>query len=146
MALDLLLTSLPSASFLAKHLLELFENVSKAPATALLLKLVVETFESREALTAAAKRILASKRVLLLLVPSHAGLVVHSALRIITQSFVRVVDARKFLLSLGRLVNVGMELLGQFEVRLLHVGRRSLATHPECFVEVSSFAATAACK
>lgn len=102
------------ASCTTKHFLELFEYITKRVLSAGALpaslpKLIVESFEAREALSTAAAERPAS---LLLLIGIHARLIVDFPLALIAQSLISLIDSSKLLFGTGVLINVRVVLLG----------------------------------
>ena len=108
------------SSLTSEHFLEFVENIAEGVLAPSLLpsltlsELVLKAVETRA--KAAAKRpalakgILASKRVLLLLVARHARLVVDTAFALVTQSLIRIVDFAEFFLSVRCFVYIRMVL------------------------------------
>ena len=114
-----------------KHLLEFLEDVAEPSLTSTtslcLSKLLREAFEASETLAASSERststewALAPKRILSLLITSHSCLIVNSALALITESLVGIVDFRELLLGFLARVDIGMVLLSKLKVTLLDV-------------------------
>ena len=123
----LLLLLSSTSAITSKHLLELIENITKRLALATLgsSKLLTEAFKASKALATtkwiATEGALTSKRILSLLISSHASLIVDTSLALITKCLVSIVDFRKLLLSFLTRVHIWMVFLRKLEVSLLNI-------------------------
>lgn len=70
-----------------KHFFKFFKNVPKTASTPLLPELLLKALKAGKPL---AERLLASKRILLLLIPCHSGLIVNIPLLLITECLISV--------------------------------------------------------
>ena len=130
MALGLDLLATLASALTAKHFLKLFEYVAEPTLrSSPFVELARETFKPPEAplakwIASSCKWVLATERILCLLVSSHSCLIINSPLVIITQRLVSVVDFAEFLLGLRCFVYVRMILLGKFEICFFNVRLR----------------------
>lgn len=123
----------------SKHALKLLEYIAEACWS---LELFWKSFKSAEScrsserVSSTSEWVLASKRVLRLLITSHSSLIVHLSFAFIWQRFVRVVYCCKLFFRFWCLVHIWMVLFGEFKVFLFYICLWSVPRHFQGFIKV----------